>query len=248
MKIELTPKIVKYSSWLIVCGLLGAIIGEELGWGGAPHRPLPKIVFPTNMQSFPQLSEPFKLDPPDRYLEAFERPLFVFTRRPPPPGESPMASQMRKGKFRLTGVAIVDNKRVAFLLEITTGKTKSVVENDTINEIKVAHVHPQQVVLTQGTESEQLDLKIQPSQKVPVATTTPVPVASAPAAAIPAASATPPPPANREPPPPPDGTKKAVLAPDPSKEAPNKAENRERLDYMRSIMGGGTPPAQAKPK
>lgn len=245
MKIELTPKTVKYGSWLIACGLLGATIGEELGWGRALHRPLPRIVFPANTQPFPPLSEPFRLDPPDRYLEAFERPLFVFTRRPPPPGEGPSVTQMRKGQFRLAGVAIVDNKRVAFLFEIATGKTKSVVENDTINDIKVAHVHPQQVVLRQGNESEQLDLKIQLSPKGPVTTTTPAPVAPIPGA-DPAAN-TAPPPANRESSPP-DGARQASPVPGPNKDAANKAENRERLDYMRSIMGGGPPPAKAKPK
>jgi hypothetical protein len=111
--------------------------------------------------------------------ETVARTLFNPTRRPAPPvvAEAPKPT-MKRGQFALTGTLVVDGKSTAFLREVAGGKSRRVLQGESINGLTVAEVKPDRVRLTLGDESEDLMLKVQPNPK-------PTAVAAAPAAAPP---------------------------------------------------------------
>lgn len=165
MNIRLDPHTVEIAFWLILCGGLGGLIGQQTDWGHQLHARSPDLRFEPVTFVPPALSVPPHLNPPDQYLEAFERPLFVFYRRPPPPPPPPVPqSTMKKGQFKLSGASIVGDKKMAFLIELSSGRTKVVREGETINDMIVQKIEPGMVTLVQGNDQEQLELKIAPSK------------------------------------------------------------------------------------
>ena len=166
MTTHIDPRTAELSLWLLLCTGLAVFIGQQVDWG-RQLRMHPKVI-PYEAASYvpPAVSSPPQLEAADRYLEAVERPLFVFTRRPAPPPPPPsVPSTMKKGQFKLSGVSIVDGQKLAFLVEISTGRTKVVREGEKINEMTLQKVEPGFVNLTQGNDQEPLELKIVTSGK-----------------------------------------------------------------------------------
>jgi len=239
MTIGLTPTSLKFSTWLTACGCLALLIGQQLNWGQMQPSASFRLDSGASKPAFPPVSEPFRLAPPDHYIDAIERPLFVVTRRPPPPGEGGGATgQMKKGLYRLAGVVIDGNKKIAFLTEIASGKTRAATERETIDGIRVEQIQAQRVLLVQGGDSEDLILKVQVPQKgKPEA----VPAAPAPNTTSQKPSTTP----LTSPPPVSGVIQPAESPPSPSGEPPKargeKQLSKERLEYMRSLMGSKAP-------
>lgn len=239
MTIGLTPTNLKFGIWLTACCSLALLIGQQLNWGNIQPHVSFQLDSSTSKPAFPPVSPPFRLGPPDHYIDAIERPLFVVTRRPPPPGEGGGAlGQMKKGQYRLAGVVIDNNKKVAFLAEIASGKTRAVTERETIDGIRVEQIQSQRVLLVQGGDSEDLVLKIQAPPKGKPET---VPATPTPGATSQKSSSTP----LASPPPASGATQSADASPTPSGEPPKargeKQPSKERLEYMRSMMGSKTP-------
>lgn len=169
MTVRIEPHAAEVAFWVTLCVALGAFLGEQTDWGQQIQPPLPAIRYDALLFEAPKLDDPPKLGAPDQFLEMVERPLFVVTRRPapPPPPPTAQAPTMRKGQFRLSGVSIIGDKKVAFLLETATGKTRAVREGQALNELTVAVIYPETVTLTQGSDSEEIPLKVVTSTQLP---------------------------------------------------------------------------------
>jgi hypothetical protein len=167
MNIRIDPRTAEFSFWLLLCGGLAGLIGQQIDWGQRLHAPEVAINYEAAKFSAPAISSALRVESSDRYLEIVERPLFIFTRRPAPPPPPPAPpSMMKKGQFKLSGVSIVGSQRFAFLIEIATKRTKVVREGEKINEMTLAKVEPGGAVLLQGTDQEQLWLAVALSSKI----------------------------------------------------------------------------------
>lgn len=149
-------------------GLALLIGGLELDWGRQLYAPLPALRKPLPKPAENPLLPDFALPQLDEgFPETVNRPLFVVTRRPapPPPPPTPPKPVMQKGQYILLGVTIAGDISVALLKEKGSGKTLRVAKGKEINGITLEKVEAEKVTLTQGDDSEELILKIQPASK-----------------------------------------------------------------------------------
>lgn len=142
-----------------------ALLGIETEWGQKRIAPPSAIITAAKPEEI-NLLPPFSLPPIDpTFKESVERPLFAATRRPMPPATTPVAAAptMQKGQFRLVGTSVSSESAIALLIDNKTGKTLRAKKGDDVRPgdatIKVDQVTPTQVVLRQGTETEELGLR-----------------------------------------------------------------------------------------
>ena len=86
---------------------------------------------------------------------------------------------MQRGQFALTGTMVIGGKNTAFLRETAGGKSRRVLQGDTVNGILVADVKPDRVRLALGDETEELVLRVATNPRPtvqPVAQQAPAPV------------------------------------------------------------------------
>lgn len=161
MRAGLTPIQVESGFWLILWLGLASGIGLETDWGRQVRSPVTKIAGTPAEFPKPVLAEPFRLLPPDQFLDITVRPIFVATRRPPPivPPPEPPKPGMIKGQFILMGTTIVGEGKFAFLLEKAGNRNRVVAEGKEINGIIVREITKEQVVLSQYDDTEVLMLK-----------------------------------------------------------------------------------------
>lgn len=160
--------------------LLAITIGTELGWGrGIGWKLKEKLQLQAqaprlqgNKAAVAPLQPEFGLPPLDQaYTEIVERPLFVPTRRTSPalPGEGKTA--MQKGQYLLTGVILTNGKNIALLREIASGKMLRVEQGAELNGMQVEKLEAEKIIFKQGTDREEVVLKIPPMSKTPPPTT-----------------------------------------------------------------------------
>lgn len=157
----LRPYRVEMAVWLVFCGGLVTGIGVETDWGRQWSWPLAESEVASTAFIKPGLTDPFRLPPPDKFIDIALRPLFVVTRSPapiPPPAEAPKPT-MKKGQFILTGVTIVGEGKFVHLVEKTGNKSHVVAEGKEINGILVKEVTPDRVILNQYDDTELLILR-----------------------------------------------------------------------------------------
>ena len=184
----------------------GAKLGERVATRGAP------AAAPVQAKLLPSLAA---VNPDQEYAEMGARPLFTPTRRPAPPATAPAAaSAMAKGQFTLTGVTIVGPLKIALLREKSSGRVIRVEEGNDVNGIKVAQVDAEQVKLTQGGDSEVVQMLVSKGAVQPAAP----PSTAAAASAGPFAPPPGPPPA----PAPPGANPLARAAPPPTAAQPGQ--------------------------
>ncbi|MEP7154188.1 MAG: hypothetical protein ABI905_00340 [Betaproteobacteria bacterium] len=122
---------------------------------------------------------PFSLQPLEvAFKETGERPLFTPTRRPQALAAATVPT-MKKGQFKLSGTSVSGELTVAFLVELSSGKTVRVTKGKEINGITLDTVEGNRVVLKQGDETEELVLRTAASP--PVRTPPPAPPGPVPA-------------------------------------------------------------------
>ena len=134
------------------------VIGFETDWGYA-LRSAAKSAGAARKAEMVAMLPAFTLTPLETgYRESGERPLFLPTRRPV---LATAVSQvvMKKGQFKLTGTSIAPDLSVAYLQEVSSGKTIRVTKGLEINGIKLDVVEASRVVLKQGDDSEELTLR-----------------------------------------------------------------------------------------
>lgn len=175
----ISPGRAESAFWLILCSALAAGIGIETGWGEKLNLPPPATIeTSTAVSDFapPALAAPYRLPPPDTMLETSLRPLFVATRRPAPPSlpPEPPKPTMNKGQFKLSGVSIVPEGNLAFLVEKTSNRTHVVAQGKEINGILVKAISAERVELSQHGDSEVLMLQTAKGPaSIPAAATAP---------------------------------------------------------------------------
>lgn len=91
--------------------------------------------------------------------ETLARPLFVPSRRPPPPAATGPGS-VKRGQYMLQGTTIVGDLRIALLKELASGTVHRVEMGAEIGGMTLAEVAPGKVVLRSGDESETLPLVV----------------------------------------------------------------------------------------
>ncbi|MBK7791971.1 MAG: hypothetical protein IPJ62_05235 [Betaproteobacteria bacterium] len=164
--------------WLVPLALIVTAIGWETDWGRHLRPELqpvePVTPKPVSIAVLPDFALEGGLA---ARTETTNRTLFNPTRRPAPPpvAEAPKPT-IKRGQFVLTGTLVVDGKSTAFLREVAGGKSRRVLQGQSINGLLVAEVKPDRVKLTMGDETEDLVLKVQPNPR-------PTAVATAPPAA-----------------------------------------------------------------
>lgn len=168
MSREFTPAGVETAFWLLLCGGLATGIGLETDWGQRWQYPLPAGDAAAAAFTKPALAQDFSLPAADSFLETAMRPIFVSTRRPSPPGQSPEASKtmMKRDQFTLSGITVTPEGKFAFLIEKAGNKSRVVSEGKEINGIKVKEITADRVVLSQHDETEVLLLRTTKAQPV----------------------------------------------------------------------------------
>lgn len=164
MKYTIDPRTAEIAFWLAICASLAAGVGYETNWGQHLSPEPPKVAYEHVAYVSPALITPPSMGSTVDHLEMVERPLFVFTRRPAPPGVQIAAPTMKKGQYKLAGVTIVGEKKIAFLIEVSSGKMRTIAEGSNAGEINVTSIQPDRVRLTQGDDEEFIVLKVEPTK------------------------------------------------------------------------------------
>jgi hypothetical protein len=186
--------------WVVPVVVFAALVGWEIDWGRQvvrlPAAPLPAEPKPVTPALLPDYAIEGGLAANG---ETVNRTLFTATRRPAPvlAGDGgPRA--LKPGQFLLVGTTMSGDRNIAFLKEVTGGKSRTVRQGEKINGMLVASVTAERVKLTLGDESEELLLKVAPGPKTTLAAAPPPPpptgappVAPAAAPSAAAAAATP---------------------------------------------------------
>jgi hypothetical protein len=168
--------------WLVPLLVAVALLAWETDFGRAVRRlPPPEEPIPARPVVTSLLPEFAIAGGTAANAETVQRTLFNPTRRPAPVLLVDAAKpRMQRGQFALTGTMVVGGKNTAFLRETTGGKSRRVLQGDTINGILVADVKPDRVRLALGDETEELVLRVttnpRPTVQPPVAAQVPAPV------------------------------------------------------------------------
>jgi hypothetical protein len=157
--------------WLVPLAALVLVVAWETDWGRqivrVPSTPPPVEPKPIVAAALPDYQIEGGLA---AHSETVQRTLFNATRRPAPvPAADEGPRQVARGAFQLMGTSVTPERNVAFLKEVSTGKTKVVRQGDDINGMKVALVTADKVKFTAGDDSEELILKVAPGPKTTLA-------------------------------------------------------------------------------
>ena len=156
--------------WAVPCALLVLVILWQVDWGRSLHREPPAessaAPQPLKLAVLPEYRPPAAAE---AARDAVERTLFNPTRRPAPTAlADAVKPRMQRGQFALSGTLVVDGKAIAFLREVQGGKSRRVLQGESINGMTVVEVKPDRVKLALGDESEELPLVIAKGPKTTV--------------------------------------------------------------------------------
>ena len=160
---------------------LALAIAAEIGWGNRVRLPLPQPkAQPPRAGLVAPLRPEFSLPPLEQnFNDMLLRPLFVPTRRSPPPVTiKPPTPAMIKGQFVLVGSILTGARNIALLREIATNKVLRLEQGKTINGILLEKVDRRSVTLKQGGDREELVMKVSAAPK-PQPQQLPIPARSA---------------------------------------------------------------------
>ena len=159
-----------YLYWLAPLAILVVLILWQTEWGTALHRvPPPDSGATPQPLSLSLLPEYQPVALPDGSRDVVDRTLFNPTRRPAPTAVAEAAKpKMQRGQFALAGTLLVAGKATAILRETAGGKSRRVLQGETVNGMLVAEVRPDRIRLTLGDESEELALKLAVGPKTTV--------------------------------------------------------------------------------
>lgn len=184
MKLPIETHYLKALPFFVPALLLALMIGIEIEWGASVRLPLPQPKPQTPRKAPAPLQPEFSLPPLDQnYTDMLSQPLFVPTRRPPPPVQvEPPKPVMNKGQFTLEGVILTKEKNLALLREIATNKVVRVEQGKEIKGIQLEKLEKRSITLKQGDDREEVVLKIPPKPR-PLPQPAPAGTPSAPAQA-----------------------------------------------------------------
>jgi len=174
--------------WLVPLLVACAFVAWETDFGRAIRRPAPAeepvAARPVITSLLPEYAIPGGTT---ALSDTVQRTLFNPTRRPAPvllvDATKP---RLQRGQFALTGTMVIGGKNTAFLREMAGGKSRRVLQGDTVNGILVADVKPDRVRLALGDETEDLVLRVATNPRPTVQPAAPAPAPGAAPAAAPA--------------------------------------------------------------
>jgi hypothetical protein len=149
--------------WGIPCAIVVAALGYETDWGRDVAHETPVRAAAAPQPVAVSLLPEYRIDDGvEARKETVDRVLFNPTRRAAPPSTQAAgsASSMQRGLYALTGTTVVGNVATAFLREVKGGKSYTVHQGEKLNGVVVAEVAPDHVRLKQGSDVEDLQLKI----------------------------------------------------------------------------------------
>jgi hypothetical protein len=162
--------------WLVPVLALGVLLGAELGWGRRVHHlPEPGPALEARPVT-PALLPEYKIEGGlAGRSETVNRTLFNPTRRPAPTAVADVGRpQLQRGQFVLTGTSLAGERSIAFLKEVSGGKSRTVRQGEQINGMLVAEVKADRVRFTLGGDSEELVLKVAAGPRTTAVPTPPV--------------------------------------------------------------------------
>jgi len=179
--------------WLAPLLVAAALIAWETDFGRAVRKlPAPEEPIPARPVVTSLLPEFAIAGGTAARTDTVQRTLFNPTRRPAPVALAEQAKpRLQRGQFALTGTMVIGGKNTAFLRETAGGKSRRVLQGDTVNGILVAEVKADRVRLALGDESEELVLRVATNPRPTVQPAAPPPPPAATAAAVPAVGAEP---------------------------------------------------------
>lgn len=167
MKLPIEARHLRASLSLLPALLLASAIGWEIDWGAGLRLPLPQAEEGYPRAAIAALQPEFSLQPLEQaYTNMVSQPLFVPTRHPAPALQTEPHSSMQKGQFLLEGVILSQDRNLALLREVATNKVLRVEQGKEIKGIRLEKLDGRSVTLQQGTDSEELLLKIPARPKV----------------------------------------------------------------------------------
>lgn len=208
---------------LVICLVLGAVLGAEYMLGyiarpSLPELPAPAAENPEESTAIPAPPE-FILPPIARHTEIVNRPLFVPGRRNAPPPEEQTVGNL--DNLTLIGTILMPNLRGAMFHD-KEGRTYRIKEGQSVQGWRLAEVQPESVFLTNGRQRTQLLLRKfnKPgSQAVPLRPF-PSPVPPTPVPAVPPSSSS--------------GASAPAVVVDPAAQAAKHAEKAQRREALRA--------------
>jgi hypothetical protein len=133
-----------YLVWGLVNAGLVVQLGEQTGWGEAPHLPVPVVAEQSAGQVEIEVVPDYRMPALNKHFkETLSRPLFVPTRQeapPIPPPPPPPKPTMKKGQFVLLGTVLLDEGNSAILRETSGARIRQIAEGAQINGILLESV------------------------------------------------------------------------------------------------------------
>jgi hypothetical protein len=143
----------------VLCAVLAAVVVVELVALKSSQSPIsPRKVAPAEAKLLPQVAASTV---ESAYPETAARPLWIPTRRPAPVVATATQPAFVRGQYILQGVTIAGSTRIALLKEKASGRIHRVELGRDLNGLHVAEVEPERVTLSQGSEREVIDLRVQ---------------------------------------------------------------------------------------
>ena len=143
----------------VLCAVLAAVVILELVTLRSSQPPgSPRKVAPAEAKLLPQVAASTV---ESAYPETAARPLWIPTRRPAPVVAAAAQPAFARGQYILQGVTIAGSTRIALLKEKASGRIHRVELGRELNGLHLAEVEPERVTLSQGSEREVIDLRVQ---------------------------------------------------------------------------------------
>ena len=163
--------------WGIPFAVLIVVLGYETDWGRGIGSETAATRAPTAAPVTVSLLPEYKIaGGVEARRETVDRVLFNPPRRPAPPA-TPTAGggSKQKGLYILTGTTVTGNLATAFLREVKGGKSHAVHKGEMLNGDVVAEVAADHVRIGQGSDAEELQLKIAGGPKSTIQIAQPAP-------------------------------------------------------------------------
>ena len=155
---------------LLLCAGLGAAAYDQVT-RPAPALPAVEPVTPSPERlEATRASQPFRMPPKAQFVEFVERPPFSPSRKPPketPESVQEAAKPARDLRLTLVGVVISSDKSIAVLSRRGASEMQRVSRGEKIEGWLLEGVMPDRVVLSQGKEIVELELKDARSKRRP---------------------------------------------------------------------------------
>jgi hypothetical protein len=160
---------------LVLCALLGYVVYIQAN----AKLPIPSepAAAPARTEGAgtPSAEPEFAMSPLEDFTETLARPLFMDTRRPPEPGEEPVAEEApppeppkataKLAGLELSGIVITSKARVALIRKVRGGELLRLSLGEQVDGWTIDAIRPDRVILRKNEIIEELVLKDKARQR-----------------------------------------------------------------------------------